>query len=290
MDHFRILDYRFEEVIREFLDNKFEEDDLTTNFSNRILREDVMALLEAEKHCKVVYYPLPDKNNGFHIMDVPLSNGEKYHFVFINTSQTMEKQNFTAAHELGHIWNIDEYVLEKTQTEPSSEMRETIINRFAAILLMPEEIFRNVVRDLLAEMKIEDGSSTVADVLKIVAFLMNHFFAPPKAVILRLCELECISVEAAKILLGREALSQDVIDDFIRKVIRDNGYTRLEKTVEKKWIEGLGDLLETVEENNLVSQQKIAQMREIFDLKKMPTSLSGVEKIALTMQEGNGSE
>ena len=290
MDRFYVLNYHFEEVIREFLDQKLAEEEIKTNFSNSILREDVMALLEAEKHCKVVYFPLSDRNNGFHIMDIPLSNGEKYHFVFINTSQTMEKQNFTAAHELGHIWNIDEYVLAKLRVEPSPEMREAIINRFAAMLLMPENLFCRVVDEKLAEINVIDGTSTMADALKVVVYLMNHFFAPKKAVVLRLCELGRISQEGAKDLLGYGDLDKDIVEAFVKKVIRDNGYTRLEQTSEKKWIEGLGELLEQVEEGKLVPQAKTNYIRELFELEKLPNNLGETGSILLKAQEGNDSE
>lgn len=56
----------------------------------------------------------------------------------INTNNTIEKQVYIAAHELGHVWKIDEKVLAKCDGNIDSE---AIINRFAAELLMPAELF-----------------------------------------------------------------------------------------------------------------------------------------------------
>ena len=86
--------------------------EIKAKFPNKLLREDVLDLLE--DYCKVVYYPLEkEANNGFHVADIPDKDGNPLTFVFINTAQTLEKQIFTAAHELGHIWRVDDYVAEK---------------------------------------------------------------------------------------------------------------------------------------------------------------------------------
>ena len=67
--------------------------------------------------------------------------GNENTFVYINTAQTIEKQVFTAAHELGHIWGIDELISSSSTTMSSFDGKEKITNRFAAELLMPEQIF-----------------------------------------------------------------------------------------------------------------------------------------------------
>lgn len=288
METFIILPPEVEEIIKNHIDQKIREEDLESTFSKRLLREDVIALLE--KFCTVVYFPLKDSINGFHINDVPLADGSKRDFVFINTAQTMEKQNFTAAHELGHFWKVDDVVLKSMQLEDSSEIREAIINRFAATLLMPKDSFRTLTEQKLTELKITNKKTTVSNALKVVAFLMNHFYAPRKAVVLRLLELSAISLESAYVLLGDRDVTNDDIDHFMRKHIRDAGYTRLGNRSERKWIEGLGELLEIAEEKGLVTQEKIAGLRATFGLKKLPVSTEMEEEFSLKAQEGNDAQ
>jgi len=124
-------------AIQEFVDSK---DNLIKNDSfNVLLRDDIFRLLD-NQDCIVVYYPLDEdeENNGFHV-EHPVK-GELKHFVFINTAQYKEKQIFTAAHELGHIWDIIGYMNTNGFTG-NEEWKEHVINRFAAELLMPEREF-----------------------------------------------------------------------------------------------------------------------------------------------------
>ena len=131
MNDITILSMDFEDSIKKFIDKKFEIDNLRILFPNFLLREDVLDLLD--KYCTVVYYPLlGEENNGFRLKEVPLADGTLRDFVFINTAQAMEKQLFTAAHELGHIWNVDEFVIGDLAIQDSYDLREHIINRFAA--------------------------------------------------------------------------------------------------------------------------------------------------------------
>ena len=199
--------------------------------------------------------------------DIPVIDDNKNHFVFINTAQTIEKQIFTAAHELGHVWNVDDYVLSQIDSiEDSSPNRELIINRFAAVLLMPDEHFRSAYQDELKKLVEPDRSITLLNVLKLVVLLMGQFFAPMKAVVLRFVELGYMKYESASILLGKGSLQPVVIEQVKKKLVSDFGYLKFQKPTEKKWIEGLSELLDTAEQNQLVSQEKIIRMREAFDL------------------------
>ena len=127
-------------AIKAFIQKKKKDDKLLDRFPNTILRDDVLKILE--QYCTVVFYPFEnEKNNGFHITGIPDRKGTEQHFVFINTAQSEEKQVFTAAHELGHVWEVDKKVEEETGAKLSPQMRECVINRFAAELLMPEDHF-----------------------------------------------------------------------------------------------------------------------------------------------------
>ena len=127
-------------AILEFIRECWEKNNLDTLYPNKLLRNDVLKLLD--EYCTIVFYPLADHiNNGFHT-EIPDKNGVDQHFVFINTSQTVDKQVFTAAHELGHIWGVDTFVCDHCNIPKEDDAtREKIINRFAAELLMPKEYF-----------------------------------------------------------------------------------------------------------------------------------------------------
>ena len=185
-----MLPDNIENIIRQFIQRKLSENELRMSFPNQLLRDDVLALLG--EFCTVVYYPLENEsNNGFHV-NIPCGNGDRQDFVFINTAQAMEKQIFTAAHELGHIWKVDEELLPQVNLENSIENHELIINRFAAALLIPEENFEEVLSVEFRKLANPDHTISLLNMYKLIVILMNHFFVPMKAVVLRLRELRCI--------------------------------------------------------------------------------------------------
>ena len=65
MNDFTILSNQVETCIQELIDQTFQNEDLRNIFPNRLLREDVLDLLD--RYCTVVYYPLEEeeRNNGF---------------------------------------------------------------------------------------------------------------------------------------------------------------------------------------------------------------------------------
>lgn len=118
-------------VIQEFITSQRNKKGIV----NEVIREDVFDILGAE--CTVLYYALEDnKVEGCHVIK-PV-NGKMEQFVFINTTKAVQEQTWTAAHELGHVWKIDSRVKEKlNQFDLNSE---DLVNRFAAELLLPEDI------------------------------------------------------------------------------------------------------------------------------------------------------
>ncbi len=257
----------FEETIREFIDDKFKEYNLDNEFPNLLIKEDVLSILD--KFCTVIYYPLyGERNNGFHIDNFPFPGEKTRNIVFINTAQTTEKQVFTAAHELGHIWNVDDKIIEKLHLKDSREQREKIINRFAAILLMPEETFRNLYR-LEREKFAENGKISRINMFRVIVSLMNYFFVPQKSVILRLVELEIIPREpTASLLLGEKQLPKEEIESVVKVLLQIYGCDKFINPSNKKWIEGLADLLDSAEKKNNIPKEKIDAMRKLFELNK----------------------
>ena len=264
MNDYSILPNQVETCIQQLIKQKFQEENLQSIFPNRLLREDVLDLLD--RYCTVVYYPLEnEENNGFRVKDIPFANGSCHDFVFINTAQTLEKQVFTAAHELGHIWNVDRFVID--HCEISSEFAEPIINRFAAVLLMPKEEFKAAVRLQLKEyVNSEKKSITYINLIKIIVHLMNQFFAPRKAVTLRLVETGFFPKEMAETLLNGEIIPPEFLEKLVQNFINEFGYVKLKNPSYKKWIEGLAEKLNIAEKEHLISENKIKLMRERFDL------------------------
>lgn len=289
MGNINILPIEVEHSLKSFIIKKFEEDNLRDFFQNSLLRDDVLELLD--RYCTVVYYPLENEgNNGFHVTEVPFVDGTKHNFVFINTAQTIEKQVFTAAHELGHIWNVDEHVISELSLEASTEMREMIINRFAAILLIPYENFSTVVRTGLKAFGNNDGKTiTFENLLKLVVTLMNQFYVPMKAIVLRLVETSFFKTDFAELFLGYDKIPEEFFTQRVRELVIEMGYTKFIHLSRKKWIEGLAEKLDIAEREGLVSPSKIAHMREKFDLKGTTTTVPELD-IPLDTQEGLDTE
>ena len=287
MSEIFVLPFEIEETIKSFIDEKFEKDNLLVHFQNPLLREDMLELLD--KYCTVVYYPIENEvNNGFRLKDMPFANGTYQDFVFINTAQTMEKQVFTAAHELGHIWNVDEIVIKAHNLTDTPDMREHIINRFAAVLLMPAQQFGVSVQTGLKTLgENETRTITYVNLLRMIVVLMNQFFAPMKAVVLRLIELKFFRNNVASVLFGYDTIPAEVFANRICELCVEYGYTNLLKPTNKKWIEGLAQKLDIAEKNKLVSQNKIMVMREKFGLSPTASAAPGLnDVISLDTQEG----
>lgn len=259
MNEFPVLNFDVENCIIQHIAALFAKHDVEIASKDVPMRDDVFDILD--QFCKVVYYPLHNEgNNGFHIKDMPFANGTTQDFVFINTSQTIEKQVFTAAHELGHIWEIDDYVLKEINLQEISDIREKIINRFAATLLMPDRLFKKILIKEIEKVRNNEGEITSIDLIKLIVSLMNYFLVPKKAVVLRLVELDFVNEEGAKFLIEDER-----VEALIQKYIQDLGYCNLRLRTEKKWIEGLSDLLDVAETSGAIPQKKIDYLRKKFD-------------------------
>lgn len=258
-----ILPIEIEQPIKEFIEIKLKELNLE-KYMNEPIKDRVLDLLDTL--CIVVYYPLPgEDNNGFHITDMPFANGSKQHFVYINTAQTMEKQVFTAAHELGHLWEIDNYILKKfpeLNLDDSEDGREAIISRFAAILLMPKDKF---LKRWEEERKnnTEETVSTVS-FIKIIVLLMEDFFAPIKSIVLRFFELGVIEQKTVDKLLNDSEESKEKMSVAFRKYIADYGLVQFLNPTNKRWIDGFAAKIDEAEEKDLVSRTKINELRKQF--------------------------
>lgn len=100
IENIQKLPVSVEKLILDFINEK----NIPTEY---LVRDSIFNILE--KYCTVLYYPLEnEENDGCHVER--LVNNKVESFVFINTNKAVEKQVFTAAHELGHILKLDDYL------------------------------------------------------------------------------------------------------------------------------------------------------------------------------------
>ena len=228
--------------IKVFISTKLSEIREMGLYLNEIIREDIFPVLD--KYCTVIFYPIEDtNNNGFH--KTYLFHDEKKHFVYINTNQDREKQIFTAAHELGHVWKLNEYLEQKLGVKPSQESKERIMNRFAAELLMPEDIFKSFVNYKLLKISTSSEKLTYGKMIEIITAAMNEYFVPYKAVLYRLYELHIITEATARVLYGEmKELPLDILYKYSEVYAKSQGYSRLYHPDKRKFIDGLKEKLD----------------------------------------------
>lgn len=226
-------------------------------FSEMLIKDSIFEILE--KYCIVLYYPQRDEDNdGCHVKRL-LSNVEK-NFVYINTYKPIEKQIFTAAHELGHILELDSYLKEECAKEYTFDMEEAVMNKFAAMLLMPDDIFIQQIETHLRTFS-NGRTITIDSFIKFSIFLMNYFFVPFKAVVIRLYEINFLKKgDAEKIMTDKEIL--DRINDYIKVL----GYKRLGIRSKKKSIKGFAEILDDAEKKDVFSTDKFNAIRLKMDI------------------------
>ncbi|WP_294351031.1 ImmA/IrrE family metallo-endopeptidase [uncultured Clostridium sp.] len=153
--------------------------------NNCIIRDEIFRILD--KYCKVIYYPIEnDEICGF----VYSFKGKK--FAYINSYIPLEKQVFASAHELYHIWysDIEKGELLYTDILDGNSHEKTIgnedlkANRFAAELLVQEDVFRNEIK----QMEVKNNFISKRNIVE----LMDIFLVSYKTIINRLLELKYI--------------------------------------------------------------------------------------------------
>lgn len=240
-------------TIQQLVDEIREENHIV----NEIIRDDVFSVLQACE-CNVLYYPLEgeedDGCDGCHIEKYVAGKPEQ--FVFINTNNTRERQAFSAAHELGHIWKVDERVKRILPEIPFDV--EEVINRFAAELLMPEKYFSEEVRNFLRNAGYQGPRIDKEMLLDLTAYLMNQFFVPFKAVVLRYVEIHRLSEkDVATVLNYKDSI-------YMKQVIQARQYTRLGIVNKLRSMEGLQAHLMKAEEMGVISAHKAQAIRKEF--------------------------
>ncbi|MCD2347235.1 ImmA/IrrE family metallo-endopeptidase [Clostridium guangxiense] len=170
--------------------------------TNQIIKEDIFKILEM--NCKVIYYPIEDDEIcGF------VYNFKNHKFVYINSYIPYEKQIFTAAHELYHIWYSDiragellkSVVLEETINFRDIKIEDLKANRFGAEFLVPKDV-------LLNELQIRKIGKNLIGLREIIE-LMDVFLVPYKTLVRRLYEIEYLTKDKCLELLKEEDRKED---------------------------------------------------------------------------------
>lgn len=228
---------------------------------NKVLKDDIFSLLETIENVNVCYFPIENHDvNGMHIERTV--NGRKEDFVYINSANAIEKQVYCAAHEYGHMLNVPEKV--KSILDACSAADEDIINRFAAELLMPKDIFKNKMKSRLCDMGYTDAvvSIKTTDLIRLIVYLMNEFMTPFKAIVLRMEELKEISAQVMEYLEDFEEENRKVIQN----IIQEGKYMKLNQPNQRKAMGKLVEYLRSAEEMGLLNEHKIRTIRNCFDI------------------------
>ncbi len=240
--------------IRKFIEAKRKEKGIV----NRILGEDVFSILESES--VLLYYPLEgDRIKGIHAEK--MIHNELKQFVFINSEKEIDNQTWTAAHELGHVWKVDVYV--KDQIPDCMVAGEDIVNRFASELLFPLKEFAVEYTQCMKRMCL-GNNLTKKQFMEVIAYLMNTFCAPYKAVIKRLVEIGAIErrFEEPYIETFKES------PELYNQIINENYYSRLGKKRESTSMASIGRDIDLLEKNNLLPDELISKYRDMFSIRK----------------------
>lgn len=226
-----------------------------------------------EQNCTVLYYPIDDTkedNAAFLLADVPMQkDGDVKSVVFINTFQTTEKQVFSAAHELGHLWRLPQY-LGVTRDEA---LEERIVNRFASELLMPGKLFR---KDAEARLNAVPGFSEarrikLSELLEIIVWLMDRFLSPYENVVARMVELNILGKDIGALLIeGDEKTHIEDIRGRVQTIVSASEYTRLQTRSRRREIKGLSEMLDLADSKG-IHKPKVAFLRDAFGLHDIDT-------------------
>lgn len=210
-------------IIREIADEIRKKNGLN---DNTVIGDYIFTILQQE--CVVMMRPVkhqPDLD-GFSTEKIIRERLETV--VYINTAKNVEKQNFCAAHELGHRYAVDRMIRDKFPEEiilPSDV--EDIMNRFAAELMMPEEEFKDRSNEVWSKYSTRNRENvlriTVKRAIQAIIELMDFYYMPYKAVLYRMSEVGILSKASRNYLEGYEKGNRSVVD----QMISDMGITRL---------------------------------------------------------------
>ena len=228
-----------------------------------IIKEGIFDILE--KKCTVIYYPLSNEiNRGFHIRRLVKDKIED--FVYINTEKTVEQQVFTAAHELGHIYDVYSKVCDLTRKRGENldkfdqDFEEKVTDRFAAELIMPEVIFTEITKEYIKSNKLSNHTSLFG-LLVMMAKLMDYFTSPFDAIRKRLFETDFIDDKTNR-------LFSDNKDELIKiiELLKKEDNSVINSKTEVKTISGLRSVINEAIKCEKTDKNLIKKLKNDFEL------------------------
>ena len=220
--------------------------------NNNILREEIFNILESNS--KTLYYPIEsDQICGF------VYQFKEYKFAYVNSYLPLQKQIFAAAHELYHILYSD---ISKGELLESSVLDETIkyenlkkedlkANRFAAEILIPEEILKTELRRIKASEK----NITISDIV----CLMDVFLVSHKTIIRRLYEVKIINYSQYLIFIKTDIIDIELQKKRLGVALRNNTRTHIKK------LDKLVDMSLSLYEKNIITYEKLEYLLSLAD-------------------------
>lgn len=234
---------------------------------NSIIKDDIFRILE--KHCEVVYYPFDDeeKSRGFHIKR--FMKDKLVDFVYINTAKSVADQIFGAAHELGHVWGVAAKIWEQLnyKEELTEDVEEIIVNRFAAELLMPKDIFRKTFFLHIEELGFDKKKIRLEEILRVMVMQMSDYIVPYEAVRRRLVETNIVTEDIGRVLNAENNPIEEIVKIYSKEL-----NATFSNPTGKKTIPGLRDALLEAERKGALSDYVILKVKQDFDLEEVATT------------------
>ena len=152
---------------------------------------DVFAIMQSQEHLTLVFYPFSNQISG---MCVRTPNGEQ--LVAINSTNTLGRQRFTAAHELYHLFIQEEIttVICGNDIDVSRDEEEKNADCFASYFIAPSDALRSYIEKKL--IKGQHRPLTVDDVVHIE----QHFRMSRQSTLYRLVGDGWMSLDLANTL------------------------------------------------------------------------------------------
>jgi Zn-dependent peptidase ImmA (M78 family) len=148
---------------------------------------DIFSLLSSVEDMTVVFYPMGDQFSGMCLRD------GKNKIIGINSTQTLGRQRFTAAHELCHLYyhdTITGIVCIKEENKKKTDPLEKEANLFASFFLAPYEALSSFIK------KNVDRELEIKEIIKIE----QYFGLSRQATLWRLIDDGYLSFEKAELM------------------------------------------------------------------------------------------
>ncbi|MFF2878141.1 ImmA/IrrE family metallo-endopeptidase [Gottfriedia sp. NPDC057991] len=241
---------------------------LRAEYGNSPLGEQIFQIVKSND-IHIFYYPIKftgENDNPFRAVYLSPNGTEKdkVRFIAINTYDFLDSILFAIAHELYHYTEDAIMDIYRNNDEDSNEIRELKANRFAAELLLPEDAVMQEVAEW------NNGLTNLIDwdilkILRFIAYLHCHYWAPFKCIVIRLFETNCIDEETVKELLVEDARDGESRYYKIADAVNRNIFQRLNERINKIGMDYVNlEVLLNNYELGIVSTNEISKDLEIF--------------------------